>query len=136
MTKRTLLEPVNFQRQTLEELFILELEVAASFGNLIENREPGGRPLPSSIWMEFGNLNRPAGVEGQEGCTTIYVIAKTGMWAAHFWEQTLSEIIFNDIGEAIDVRDWPDEYLQSGVLDFIRYGDGPSKQSSPYLGTS
>ncbi|KAL9616480.1 MAG: hypothetical protein Q9160_008648 [Pyrenula sp. 1 TL-2023] len=104
-----------------------ELEMATHLGTLIENREPGGVAMSSSIRTQFGNRYNVAGIKGQEGCTTIYVIAKGGLWAAHIWEEpALSRSIRDEFGEVLGQADPLQADFQRDVLNFIQNGDGPA----------
>src|SRR5262249_10171144 len=89
LSKRTVLTPENFPNNNVDGFLLSEMDNAAENGNLLEARS-NGIPimggLSSSKRLPF--LDRPfrAGVNGQSGCTSVFIFSKQGMWEAHFWE--------------------------------------------------
>jgi hypothetical protein len=128
LKKRALLETVHFPGHSIDDLVRFEVNAAYEKNTLLENRETNGQGLFSSKRFIFGRGNTPVAAWDQEGCTTLWIIAKGGMYAAHFWETpSFGDPIRDGNGDAIGWRTPTAQRLQTEVIDKIRNGDGNGK---------
>jgi hypothetical protein len=128
--KRSILTPSDYQ-ESFPDFWREELGNAFLNGNILPHMGvdvPDGKSggISSSASRIFGNQAFRFGAARQEGCVTIWVLAKQGLWVSHIWEVpglTKNEIQNNKIVEQ-DMT-----IFQPMVLDFIRDGN-PGRQNS------
>lgn len=88
--------------------------------------------VTSSKRLVFGSDPLRAGIVEQQGCTTVYVITKRGMWYTHFWEDpAISEIVFDNRGEAVSFNPPDIDIFENDAVGFIDLKNKPVR-----LGTS
>ncbi|KAL9106619.1 MAG: hypothetical protein Q9227_008402 [Pyrenula ochraceoflavens] len=128
LEKRTFLTQIHFPDQTVDQLIVHQLYIAKRLQTNLENLEPGGVATSSSKMVAFGDQSFPTGVGEQEGCTTIWVIAKEGMWAAHIWEvPSMMTPRMDTAGNIYGLGPPKEEDFQRLAVNFIRDGDGQGK---------
>lgn len=124
--KRNIIQP-NDAPDGFSDFWSNELNNARVNGNMLplkgtpvqEGDLRGG--VSSSALMIFGNQPFRYGADRQRGCTSIWILTRKGLWAAHIWEVgSMGMIDLDEHGETVE-QDI--EFFQPAVLDFINNGN-------------
>jgi hypothetical protein len=97
--------------------------ILLEFGLPVQPGDVGGGISTSTLRI-FGNQAFNFGAVNQRGCTSIWVFAKQGMWAAHIWELPgMGMVDLDENGRTVEQNF---ELFQPMVLNFISNGN-PSR---------
>jgi hypothetical protein len=145
--KRTLKVPGDCsddKQGRLNNFIESQIDEAKKQGNIVplasKGKVVGKMGVPSSKQIGFGNKALVTGMEGLQGCSSIIIVAKQGIWISHLWE--LPGFLDADIdptnGEIVpgSRRIVTDAEFREGVLDFLHSGGSDDSQNFPGLDTS
>jgi hypothetical protein len=112
---------------SLDEFWTEELKSARQNGNMLELRGLPEGPddvsggVSSSASRMFQNQPFRFEADRQRGCTSVWLLNKKGLWAAHFWEVGgMGMVDLDEQGQAVE-QDL--EILQATILGFISNGN-------------